>query len=87
VPRVPTPPPGSPEKSRLGELDEVKVPTLVVQGESDPFGVPPAGLNRKLARVPGTHSLRSSATVAAAVSDWLVTLAPTLGEGSAKKAG
>ena len=35
-------PPGHPEKSRLPELDGVVVPTLVVQGESDPFGTPPA---------------------------------------------
>ena len=29
--------------SRLGELDAVTVPMLVVQGESDRFGMPPAG--------------------------------------------
>ena len=34
-------PPGHPEKSRLAELDTVCVPTLVVQGENDPFGTPP----------------------------------------------
>jgi hypothetical protein len=67
-------PPGRPEKSRLQELDAVTVPTLVVQGESDPFGTPPAGPNRTIARIPGTHSLRNSAGVAAAVSDWLATL-------------
>jgi hypothetical protein len=33
-------PPGRPERSRLEELTAVKVPTLVVQGESDPFGGP-----------------------------------------------
>jgi uncharacterized protein len=67
-------PPGRPEKSRLQELDDVKVPTLVVQGENDPFGTPPARANRTVARVPGTHSLRSSASVAAEVSDWLATV-------------
>ncbi len=67
-------PPGRPEKSRLHELDAVDVPTLVVQGESDPFGTPPAGPNRTVARIPGTHSLRNSGGVAAAVSDWLATL-------------
>src|SRR5215510_11452060 len=36
-------PPGKPEKSRLEELDAVQVPTLVVQGERDPFGLPPPG--------------------------------------------
>jgi uncharacterized protein len=64
-------PPGRPEKSRLAELDAVNVPTLVVQGESDPFGTPPEGPNRTVVRIPGTHSLKSSATVAAAVSEWL----------------
>jgi predicted alpha/beta-hydrolase family hydrolase len=78
-------PPGRPDKSRLTELDDVGVPTLVVQGESDPFGTPPGGPNRKVVRVPGTHSLRSSATVAGAVSDWLATLAPIITAGSATK--
>jgi predicted alpha/beta-hydrolase family hydrolase len=63
--------PGRPEKSRLSELDAVKVPTLVVQGESDPFGMPPEGPNRAVVRIPGTHSLKSGAAVAGAVSDWL----------------
>jgi hypothetical protein len=66
-------PPGRPEKSRLPELDAVKVPTLVVQGESDPFGTPPNGPNRTVAFIPGTHSLKSTTTVEAAVSDWLAT--------------
>src|SRR6476661_9669411 len=66
-------PPGHPEKSRLHELDGVDVPTLVVQGENDPFGTPPASKNRTVVRIQGTHSLRSSAAVAAAVSDWLPT--------------
>jgi predicted alpha/beta-hydrolase family hydrolase len=64
-------PPGRPEKSRLAELDAVTVPTLVVQGEKDPFGIPPARPNRTVTLVPGTHSLRSSAAVADAVLEWL----------------
>jgi predicted alpha/beta-hydrolase family hydrolase len=79
-------PPGRPEKSRLPELDDVKIPALVVQGESDPFGTPPHGPNRRVVRIPGTHSLRSSAAVAAAVSDWLMSLAPLLTKGSSTKA-
>jgi predicted alpha/beta-hydrolase family hydrolase len=71
-------PPGRPEKSRLPELEALRVPTLVVQGESDPFGTPPDGPNRTVVRIPGTHSLRSSATVAAAVSDWLAEVIPIL---------
>jgi uncharacterized protein len=69
----PVHPPGRPEKSRLAELDAVTVPTLVVQGERDPFGVPPEAPNRKVVLVPGTHSLRSSGAVAAAVSAWVET--------------
>jgi len=53
----------------------VRVPTLVVQGESDPFGTPPATRNRTVKRIPGTHSLKSSAAVAAAVFHWLTTVA------------
>jgi len=67
-------PPGKgddPAKSRLPELDAVKVQTLVVQGESDPFGMPPDGPARTVVRVPGNHSLRGTAAVAAAVSEWL----------------
>ena len=69
-------PPGKgddPAKSRLPELEAVRVPTLVVQGEGDPFGMPPPGPNRTIVQVPGTHSLRSTAAVEAAVSDWLAT--------------
>jgi predicted alpha/beta-hydrolase family hydrolase len=58
--------------SRLPELDAVAVPTLVVQGESDRFGTPPAGPSRTVARVPGDHSLRTDPdAVAAAVRAWL----------------
>jgi uncharacterized protein len=64
-------PPGHPEKSRLSELDAVTVPTLVVQGQSDPFGLPPDGPNRTVVRIPGTHSLRSAESVATAVAEWL----------------
>lgn len=67
-------PPGKaddPAKSRLPELDAVQVPTLVVQGESDPFGMPPDGPRRTVVRVPGNHSLRDTGAVAAAVSSWL----------------
>jgi uncharacterized protein len=53
----PVHPPGRPEKTRLPELDAVAVPTLVVQGASDPFGMPPAGPQREVVTVPGNHSL------------------------------
>jgi uncharacterized protein len=58
--------------SRLSELDAVTVPTLVVQGESDPFGMPPPGKLRDVVQVRGNHSLRTDLdAVAAAVRDWL----------------
>jgi uncharacterized protein len=77
----PVHPPGrgdDPEKSRLPELDAVRVPTLVVQGERDPFGMPTDGPNRTVVRIPGTHSLRSSTAVAVVVSEWLATIVPRL---------
>jgi uncharacterized protein len=64
-------PPGRPEKTRIDELDAVDAPTLVVQGESDPFGTPPDAKNRTVVRIPGTHSLRNKQAVASAVSEWL----------------
>jgi uncharacterized protein len=60
-----------PTKSRLPELDAVQVPTLVVQGDRDPFGMPPDGPNRTVVRVSGDHSLRDTAAVSTAVSGWL----------------
>jgi predicted alpha/beta-hydrolase family hydrolase len=58
--------------SRLTELDAVTVPTLIVQGERDPFGIPPSTATRTVVQVPGDHSLRKDPeAVAAAVRDWL----------------
>ena len=67
-------PPGrgeDPSKSRLGELEAAGVPTLVVQGERDPFGVPPAGDGWTVVTVPGDHSLRCAGAVRRAVAAWL----------------
>jgi predicted alpha/beta-hydrolase family hydrolase len=59
-------------ESRLPELDAVPVPTLVVQGERDPFGVPPPGEQRTVALVRGDHSLRGDLdAVATAIRGWL----------------
>jgi uncharacterized protein len=59
-------------QSRLPELDAVTVPMLVVQGERDPFGMPPPGPRREVVQVPGDHSLRTDVpAVAAAAEDWL----------------
>jgi uncharacterized protein len=61
--------------SRLGELDRVTVPVLVVQGTGDPFGMPPSAPARTVVQVAGNHSLASDrAGVAAAARDWLVAL-------------
>jgi predicted alpha/beta-hydrolase family hydrolase len=63
---------GTPPVSRLSELDAVSVPTLVVQGANDRFGVPPAGPRRTVATVPGDHALRSGlAELRSAVRAWL----------------
>jgi hypothetical protein len=51
-------PPGRPERSRLGELDGA-VPTLVVNGDRDPFGVPPDRPGVSVVVRPGErHDLR-----------------------------
>jgi predicted alpha/beta-hydrolase family hydrolase len=68
----PVHPPGKPEKSRMDELDAVKVPVLVVQGESDPFGMPADGKGREVVKVAGNHGLKKDLdAVEAAVAAWL----------------
>jgi predicted alpha/beta-hydrolase family hydrolase len=64
--------------SRLDELDAVTVPMLVVQGERDPFGMPPPGPRRTVVRVAGDHSLRGDlGSVAAAAAAWLIDVLAT----------
>lgn len=64
-----------PVQSRLPELDAVEVPTLVVQGERDPFGMPPEGPRRTVASVAGDHGLKADLeAVGAAVRAWLALL-------------
>jgi hypothetical protein len=68
----PVHPPGRLEKTRLDELDGVKVPVFVVQGDRDPFGMPPRKRGRTVHVVEGNHSLRTGvAAYAAAAADWL----------------
>jgi predicted alpha/beta-hydrolase family hydrolase len=73
-------PPGRPEKTRLPELTAVTVPTLVVQGSRDPFGVAdPATLpkNIRLVVVEGDHSLKKDApAIRTAIGDWLGSTVP-----------
>jgi uncharacterized protein len=62
----------APPPSRLPELDAVPVPTLVVQGTRDPFGMPPAGGQRVVVEVSGDHGLKGDLpAVSAAVRSWL----------------
>ena len=62
-----------PAQSRLPELDAVTVPTLVVQGIRDPFGIPPATERRTVVQVAGDHSLRTDLdAVGEAVRPWLL---------------
>jgi predicted alpha/beta-hydrolase family hydrolase len=63
----------TPAQSRLPELDAVTVPTLVVQGTRDPFGMPPATESRTVVQVAGDHSLRTDlGAVGEAVRVWLL---------------
>ena len=48
------------------------MPVLIVQGESDPFGMPPAGPGRTVVKIKGNHSLASDmGTLGGAVGEWL----------------
>jgi predicted alpha/beta-hydrolase family hydrolase len=63
----------TPAQSRLPELDAVTVPTLVVQGTRDPFGIPPATERREVVQVAGDHSLRTDlGAVSEALRAWLL---------------
>lgn len=71
----PVHPPGRPEKSRLDELDSVPVPVLVIQGERDPFGMPPDARGRTVVRIAGDHGLKADrAALESAVTAWLSSL-------------
>ncbi|HET9519387.1 MAG TPA: alpha/beta family hydrolase [Actinoplanes sp.] len=65
-------PPGRPERSRAGELPAA-VPTLVVNGDRDPFGIPTAtGAVEVVVRPGARHDLRHDLPgTAAAVVAWL----------------
>jgi predicted alpha/beta-hydrolase family hydrolase len=68
-----------PPQTRLPELDAVKLPTLIVQGESDRFGMPPPGPSRQVVKVAGDHGLKADLeAVAEAVGGFLKTRATEL---------
>jgi len=63
---------GKSPQSRLAELDAVTVPMLIVQGERDPFGMPPRAMSREVVQVPGDHGLKADLdAVSRAVRGWL----------------
>jgi uncharacterized protein len=66
-------PPGRPERSRADELREAGVPVLVVNGDSDPFGIPdPADASRVVVLPGQTHALsRRPEEIRHAVESWL----------------
>jgi predicted alpha/beta-hydrolase family hydrolase len=65
----------SPAPSRLPELEAVTVPTLVVQGMNDRFGMPPSGPLRTVVALAGDHGLKSDlGGVGEAVAVWLAML-------------
>ncbi|GAA4928455.1 alpha/beta hydrolase [Streptomonospora halophila] len=66
-------PPGKPERSRAPELRGAGAPTLVVNGDRDPFGVPDAADAASLVvRAGERHDLaKDTGAVATAVVDWL----------------
>jgi predicted alpha/beta-hydrolase family hydrolase len=72
----PVHPPGKPENDRLAELDAANVPVLVVQGDRDPFGMPPPATGRTIVVIPGAdHALRKdTAVIAAAVTGFVTSV-------------
>lgn len=73
-------PPGKadqPDKSRAGELRSAGVPVLVINGASDPFGVPAASDADALVVLAGeTHALsRHPEAIMAAITSWFKELA------------
>ncbi len=68
-------PPGKPESSRAEELDPA-IPTLVVNGDSDPFGVPsPVGAVEVVVRPGERHDLRRDPSAVSGIAvDWLTAL-------------
>jgi predicted alpha/beta-hydrolase family hydrolase len=62
----------SPAPSRLPELEQPTVPVLVVQGERDPYGMPPAARGRTVVPVRGDHGLKpEQGRIGEVVGGWL----------------
>jgi predicted alpha/beta-hydrolase family hydrolase len=67
----PVHPPSNPDRNRLDELNSVTVPVLVVQGDRDPFGMPPRRRGRRVVTVRGDHSLKDPSAIHRAVTRFL----------------
>ena len=69
-------PPGRPDRSRAAELHEAGTDVLVINGSSDPFGVPePAGAIRVVVLPGATHALaRQDGVIQRTVQEWLAGL-------------
>jgi hypothetical protein len=64
-----------PSPSRLFELETVAVPTLIIQGVNDRFGMPPGGPSRTVEQVVGDHGLKADLpAMQGTVAQWLVAL-------------
>jgi hypothetical protein len=62
----------APAPGRLASSQCCARTVLVVQGASDPFGMPRPSATRRVVEVPGNHSLKTDLdAVAATVRDWL----------------
>jgi hypothetical protein len=74
-----------PAASRLPELDAVTVPTLVIQGVRDRFGMPPEAAARNVVAIAGDHGLKADlAAVGEAVTRWLPAVLRPVRRGAAR---
>ena len=80
-------PPGRPDRSRAAELAGPGTEVLVVNGASDPFGIPEPGGGVRVVVLPGAaHALAGQGgAIRRVVGDWLVVLAR--GSGSPEPGG
>ena len=69
-------PPGRPDRSRAAELAEAGTEVLVVNGASDPFGIPQAGGGVRVVSLPGAaHALAGQGgAIRRVVGAWLAEL-------------
>jgi len=68
--------PGRPDRSRAAELAEAGTEVLVVNGASDPFGIPDPGGGVRVVVLPGaTHALKGQGgAIRRVVGAWLTEL-------------